>query len=167
MRPRPENPYLRNTSIIEPGQVFTIEPGIYFIDFLMDELRQGEHGGKVDWKLADALAVLGGVVAGHQDVVQVNKSIWKVEEDAVHQPLERHAGVFQAERHTKKFEEAERRYHGSLVDVGGGEYQLFLHADRTEVRKVLVAVADRQGAGFRGGQTPVRGGHPGLPSARW
>lgn len=61
VKPRPENPYLRNTSIIEPGQCFTIEPGIYFIDFLMDELRQGEHGSLVNWPLVDSLAELGGV----------------------------------------------------------------------------------------------------------
>jgi Xaa-Pro dipeptidase len=61
VKPRPENPYLRNTSIIEPGQCFTIEPGIYFIDFLMDELRQGEHGKLVNWPLVDSLAELGGV----------------------------------------------------------------------------------------------------------
>jgi Xaa-Pro dipeptidase len=54
--------------------VFTIEPGIYFIDFLMDELRQGEHGGKVDWRLADALAVLGGVRI-EDDLVVTNDAL--------------------------------------------------------------------------------------------
>ena len=30
--PRDDNKFLRNTSMIEVGQVFTIEPGIYVID---------------------------------------------------------------------------------------------------------------------------------------
>ena len=53
-----ENPFLRNTSIIEEGQVFTIEPGLYFIDALLAPLRR-EPG--IDWKLVDALAPFGGV----------------------------------------------------------------------------------------------------------
>ncbi len=61
VRPKPENPYLRNTSTIQAGQCFTVEPGVYFIDFLMAELRQGEHSGVVDWALAEGLAALGGV----------------------------------------------------------------------------------------------------------
>ena len=61
MKPRPENPFLRNTSVIEPGQVFTIEPGVYFIDSLLRPLREGELAKYIDWKLVDALAPLGGV----------------------------------------------------------------------------------------------------------
>ena len=60
-RPRADNPFLRNTSVIEPGQVFTIEPGVYFIEMLLAPLRQGELAKHVDWKLVDALAPLGGV----------------------------------------------------------------------------------------------------------
>lgn len=61
VKPRLDNPYLRNTSIIEPGQVLTIEPGIYFVDFLMEQLRQGPLGARIDWSLVAALAELGGV----------------------------------------------------------------------------------------------------------
>ena len=61
VKPRLDNPYLRNTSIIAPGQVFTIEPGIYFVDFLMDQLRQGPQRSSIDWSLVTALAELGGV----------------------------------------------------------------------------------------------------------
>ncbi len=61
MAPRPENPFLRNTSVIEPGQVFTIEPGFYFIESLLRPLREGELAKYIDWKLVDALAPLGGV----------------------------------------------------------------------------------------------------------
>ncbi len=56
--PRAENPYLRNTSPIAPDQVFTIEPGIYFIEALLGPLRNSPD---IDWKLVDALRPLGGV----------------------------------------------------------------------------------------------------------
>ncbi|MCL2450025.1 MAG: Xaa-Pro dipeptidase [Polyangiaceae bacterium] len=58
--PRRENAFLRNTTPIAPGQVFTIEPGIYFIDALLDPLRQGQNAHLVDWAAVDALAPLGG-----------------------------------------------------------------------------------------------------------
>ena len=59
--PRTENPFLRNTSTIAPGQVFTIEPGVYFIDALLRPLRESSGASAVDWKLVDAVAPLGGV----------------------------------------------------------------------------------------------------------
>jgi Xaa-Pro dipeptidase len=58
-KPRADNPFLRNTSTIAQGQVFTIEPGIYFIEGLLAPLRDKER--EIDWKLVDALAELGGV----------------------------------------------------------------------------------------------------------
>jgi len=59
--PRADNPFLRNTSDVAQGQVFTIEPGIYFIDALLAELRGKKAASIVDWALVDALAPLGGV----------------------------------------------------------------------------------------------------------
>ena len=59
--PRADNPYLRNTSDIAVGQVFTIEPGIYFVPELLDRLRGEPLGNKVNWPLVDALSPLGGV----------------------------------------------------------------------------------------------------------
>ncbi|MFN2550002.1 MAG: Xaa-Pro dipeptidase [Myxococcales bacterium] len=56
--PRKDNPFLRNTTVIAEGQVFTIEPGIYFIDALLEPLRDSAD---VDWKLVDGLAAFGGV----------------------------------------------------------------------------------------------------------
>jgi Xaa-Pro dipeptidase len=61
VKPRPENPFLRNTTVIAPDQVFTVEPGVYFIDMLLAPLRQGPNASRVDWKLTDALAELGGI----------------------------------------------------------------------------------------------------------
>jgi Xaa-Pro dipeptidase len=59
--PRPDNPFLRNTSDVTVGQVFTIEPGVYFIPALLEPLRSGPQGALVDWSVVDALAPLGGV----------------------------------------------------------------------------------------------------------
>lgn len=59
--PKKENPYLRNTSTIAPTQCFTIEPGCYFIDELMAELRASKHASLIDWRVVDALTPFGGV----------------------------------------------------------------------------------------------------------
>lgn len=58
--PKPENPFLRNTRTIEPGQIFTIEPGLYFIDSLLTELKE-EHPDALDWSKVDALRPYGGI----------------------------------------------------------------------------------------------------------
>lgn len=60
--PKPDgHPYLRLTRTLEPGMVVTIEPGLYFIDMLLDELRQGPHAGEVDWARVDAFRPFGGI----------------------------------------------------------------------------------------------------------
>lgn len=59
--PPEEHALLRNTRLLEPGQVVTIEPGVYFIPMLLDPLREGEDAGLVDWPLVDRLAPLGGI----------------------------------------------------------------------------------------------------------
>ncbi len=61
VKPRADNPFLRNTSIIEEGQVFTIEPGVYFIESLLAPLRAGPLARHIDWELVSALSPLGGV----------------------------------------------------------------------------------------------------------
>lgn len=58
--PKPENPFLRNTRTIEPGQIFTIEPGLYFIDSLLADLK-AEHPDALDWSKVDALRPYGGI----------------------------------------------------------------------------------------------------------
>ncbi|MBK9072467.1 MAG: Xaa-Pro dipeptidase [Myxococcales bacterium] len=73
--PRAENPYLRNTSVIESGQVFTIEPGFYVIPALLAPLRADDRAGLVNWGAVDALAPFGGIriednIAVHADRIE-------------------------------------------------------------------------------------------------
>ncbi|MFO0663337.1 MAG: Xaa-Pro dipeptidase [Polyangiaceae bacterium] len=60
-KPKAENPFLRHTASLEVGQVITIEPGIYFIDTLLAELREKPEGSHVDWKLVEELSHFGGI----------------------------------------------------------------------------------------------------------
>ncbi len=59
--PEGRNPFLRNTSTIDAGQVFTIEPGCYFIPSLLTELKAMPVGASFDWSLMDGLVAFGGV----------------------------------------------------------------------------------------------------------
>ena len=55
------HPYLRMTRVLEPGMVVTIEPGLYFIDMLLEDLQAAGHGASVDWERVDAFRPCGGV----------------------------------------------------------------------------------------------------------
>jgi Xaa-Pro dipeptidase len=55
------HPALRLTRTLAPGMVVTIEPGIYFIDSLLAGLREGPHGGSVNWSQVEHLRHFGGV----------------------------------------------------------------------------------------------------------
>jgi Xaa-Pro dipeptidase len=60
--PKPEgHPWLRLTRVVDPGMCFTIEPGLYFIESLLGELRQNENAQYVDWTKVDAFRKYGGI----------------------------------------------------------------------------------------------------------
>jgi Xaa-Pro dipeptidase len=61
IKPRPDNPFLRNTTSIALDQCFTIEPGVYFIDGLLSKLRAEPQAASIDWTLVSELATFGGV----------------------------------------------------------------------------------------------------------
>jgi Xaa-Pro dipeptidase len=60
--PKPEgHPFLRLTRVVEPGWVFTIEPGLYFIVSLLAELKSGENAKFINWDKIDAFRKFGGI----------------------------------------------------------------------------------------------------------
>jgi Xaa-Pro dipeptidase len=59
---KPEgHPYLRLTRKVEPRMVFTIEPGLYFIESLLAELQKSENAKYVNWQKVDAFRKFGGI----------------------------------------------------------------------------------------------------------
>lgn len=71
--PAPEShPFLRTTRTIEANQVFTIEPGLYFIDSLLEDLRTSSQSKYINWDVVDEFRIFGGIriednVIVHQD----------------------------------------------------------------------------------------------------
>jgi Xaa-Pro dipeptidase len=60
--PKPDgHPYLRLTRTLEPGMVVTIEPGLYFIDMLLEQVKDKGLGPSVDWGRVDAFRPFGGI----------------------------------------------------------------------------------------------------------
>lgn len=74
-RPPPDHPYLRLTRQIDTDMVFTIEPGIYFIESLLEKLKQHKLSRQVDWALVDALKPYGGVRIEDNVLMQSNGSV--------------------------------------------------------------------------------------------
>jgi Xaa-Pro dipeptidase len=61
-RPAPEeHPFLRLTRVVEEKQVFTIEPGFYFIPTLLADLRESDSGRHVRWEKVDRFRKYGGI----------------------------------------------------------------------------------------------------------
>lgn len=61
VEPPAGHPYLRLTRSLQPGMTVTIEPGIYFIDMLLEDLRQAGHGDAVNWQRVDFFKPYGGI----------------------------------------------------------------------------------------------------------
>jgi Xaa-Pro dipeptidase len=55
------HPYLRLTRELAPGMVVTIEPGLYFIDMLLEQLKADGHADAVDWARVEAFRPFGGI----------------------------------------------------------------------------------------------------------
>jgi len=56
-----EHPFLRVTRKVEVNQVFTIEPGLYFIDCLLDDLKASKYSNMINWNAVNDMKVYGGI----------------------------------------------------------------------------------------------------------
>jgi Xaa-Pro dipeptidase len=56
-----EHPFLRCTRLIEPGMVFTIEPGLYFIESLLADLHATPAAKPLNWQKIDQFRCYGGI----------------------------------------------------------------------------------------------------------
>lgn len=73
--PAPEDhPFLRNTRTIEARQVFTVEPGLYFVGSLLADLKNSEYSQYVNWDLVDSLRCFGGIRIEDNVIVHRDKN---------------------------------------------------------------------------------------------
>lgn len=56
-----EDPHLRLTRVLQAGNVLTIEPGLYFIAPLLEELQSRPEARHIDWARVDQLRPFGGI----------------------------------------------------------------------------------------------------------
>ncbi|MBT0585933.1 Xaa-Pro dipeptidase [Alteromonas oceanisediminis] len=72
-KPPPEDhPFLRCTRTVEANQVFTIEPGIYFIDSLLDDLKATENSQYINWNRVADFKPFGGIRIEDNVIVHAN-----------------------------------------------------------------------------------------------
>ena len=77
------HPYLRMTRMLAPGMVVTIEPGLYFIDMLLAELKQKGLADSVDWARVEAFKPYGGiriedeVLCTDEAPVNITRDTWR------------------------------------------------------------------------------------------
>jgi Xaa-Pro dipeptidase len=59
---RPEgHPHLRLTRVLEEGFVVTMEPGIYFIEELLNQARADARSTRINWRRVEAMRRFGGI----------------------------------------------------------------------------------------------------------
>lgn len=56
-----QHAFLRTSRVIETNQVFTIEPGLYFIDSLLADLKASKNAQMVNWQAVQEMKPFGGI----------------------------------------------------------------------------------------------------------
>ncbi|WJG11341.1 Xaa-Pro dipeptidase [Aliiglaciecola sp. LCG003] len=59
--PPDDHSFLRTTRTVEARQVFTIEPGLYFIDSLLRDLKSTPESKFINWNIVDHFKPFGGI----------------------------------------------------------------------------------------------------------
>lgn len=59
-RPK-DHPHLRATRILEERMVYTCEPGLYFIDSLLSEIKESENSKYMNWNKIESFKKYGGI----------------------------------------------------------------------------------------------------------
>jgi len=68
--PPDSHPYLRSTRNMEKSMVFTIEPGLYFIESLLKKQKNGKHNSAFNWNKIESFMPYGGIRIEDNIVVQ-------------------------------------------------------------------------------------------------
>ncbi|EJD6378522.1 MULTISPECIES: Xaa-Pro dipeptidase [Providencia] len=66
-------PFLRCTRVLEPKMVLTIEPGLYFIESLLSEWRNGEFSQHFNWDKIEFFKPYGGIRIEDNIVIHANR----------------------------------------------------------------------------------------------
>ncbi len=72
---------LRLTRVLEAGFVVTVEPGIYFIDSLLERARNSSQAAAIDWPRVEAFRKFGGIRI-EDDVVALEHGVLNLTREA-------------------------------------------------------------------------------------
>ena len=64
------------------NQVYTVEPGLYFIPSTLNNLRSGEHASKVNWTNVETFIPYGGIRIEDNIVLHADNRLENLTRDA-------------------------------------------------------------------------------------
>lgn len=67
-------PTLRATRVLEPRMVYTVEPGVYFIDSLLDEVKASENSKSFNWSRIEEFKKFGGIRIEDNVILHADKT---------------------------------------------------------------------------------------------
>ena len=74
IEPPKQHSFLRTSRLIEANQVFTIEPGLYFIDSLLNKLKNSNYADMINWQNVEAMKPFGGIRIEDNIIVHQTKN---------------------------------------------------------------------------------------------